>query len=305
MKLHLFALIVTCLSSTLVVGQKRLELNLQQGQTYTQVTNSNATIVQDLMGQQLEILIGLEGTMLFEVLKANSDSYDMSVTFGRLRMSMGSQQGSTTFDSNDPAEDDAYSQVLSNIIGQSFNLVMSKNGKVQQIENLDRVWEAALADRDVTASERQQILNQLNQTYGAKAMKGNIEMVTAIFPDGPVNPGDTWRTEADLNAGMEGRITTQYSFDGQEADHYLLTGRGNIETVNKDQYINTNGLDLKFDMSGTVDSQVKVDRSSGWISTATIVQSIEGKADMKANEQMPNGLSIPMKIKSELNITDR
>lgn len=286
------------------VSQVDLRLNLEEGKSYTQNTQSNASIVQNLMGQEIKIDVGLKGQMTFTVDKANQDNYEMTVRFDNLMMSMGSLQGKTEFDSENPKEGDAYSQILSNVIGKPFNITMSKTGEIVDIKNMDQVWESAFADQNISATEKAQILSQLNQTYGAKAMKGNIEMVTAIFPESKVNLGDTWTNSVRLASGMEGELKTEYTYEGTENGLNKISGKGAIETLDKDAYLNVNGLDLKFDMTGSMNSEIKVDQSSGWIVEATINQTIDGTASMKGNEQMPNGLTIPMKINTEMNVSN-
>ena len=53
-----------------------------------------------------------------------------------------------------------------------------------------------------------------------------------------------------------------------------------------------------------MDSEIKVDKNTGWIIEAIINQSITGDAYIKENPQLPNGMKIPMTMINEMVITD-
>ncbi|MEM9328431.1 MAG: DUF6263 family protein [Bacteroidota bacterium] len=305
MKSRKLLFILLTLFASMGYGQVRLELNLEEGASYRQITNSDATIVQDLMGQSLEINVSLIGEMQFTVREATSDHYLMDVTFERMQMTMGSPQGSASFDSDNPQESDPMSNVLSSITGNPFEIKMSKTGKVLEINKVDQLWESAFEDQALSPADKQRVMGQLNQTYGAEALKGNIEMVTAIFPETAVSKGDSWSTTTQLSSGMQGTAITTYTFNGSEGDRHLLTGSGTIESSDNEEYINTNGVDLKFNMSGQMESSIEIEKSTGWIKVATVNQTIEGTAQMKGNEQLPDGLTIPMKIQNSQKTTDQ
>jgi len=145
---------------------------------------------------------------------------------------------------------------------------------------------------------------QIINAYGGKALKGNIESVTAIYPDNPVGIGDQWTVNTNLEAGMTGKVTSDYEFVELAEDYALIKGESTIETADKDAYIESNGMPMKFDMNGSMTSEIKVEKKSGWIVEALIHQEMEGVAHIKENEQLPEGMKIPMSISSESKITN-
>ncbi len=285
-------------------AQTKLELNLTEGETYKQSTLNEASITQELMGQSIEITLGVSSTMSFTVTSANRNDYDMNVTFEKMNLSMGSLQGKMEFDSENPAEDDSFSQIMSGVIGQSFKVKMAKTGKILDISGVEEMWEASFANQNTSAAEKAQIMTQLNQTYGKESIKGNIEMVTAIFPEGKVRNGDQWTNNVNINAGMKGVATTNYTYEGMQGDQHQISGSGTIVTSDEGATINTNGIELTMDLNGTMESAISVDAATGWIVDAKINQKIDGNASMAGNDQMPNGLTIPMKIRNEMTITN-
>ncbi|MDW3192707.1 MAG: DUF6263 family protein [Cytophagales bacterium] len=287
-----------------IQAQQKLQLNLKAGESYKQVTFNDASITQEIMGQSMEINLAVNSSMIFKVVNANRDDYDMEVSFESMKLSMGSMQATMEFDSENPEEGDAFSQIMSGVIGKSFNIKMSKSGKVLELSGIEAMWEAAFSDQNISAAEKAQIMTQLNQTYGSEAVKGNIEMVSAIFPEQKVSKGDQWTNEVNINSGMKGIAETTYTYEGKQGDQYQITGSGTIVTSEEGATINTNGMELTMDLKGTMESAISVDAGTGWIVQATINQKIDGAANMAGNAQMPNGLSIPMKIRNEMSITN-
>ena len=301
--------ITSCLAVFLLVtaisqAQQKLQLNLKKGRSYKQVTYNDASITQNIMGQDLKITLGVQSTMTFLVVNANRNDYDMEVSFDNMNLSMGSLQGNLEFDSENPADDDAYSQIMSGVVGESFHIKMSRSGKVLEISGIEAIWEAAFADQNISGSEKAQIMTQLNQTYGSDAIKGNIEMVTAIFPEDKVSQGDRWTSEVEVNSGAKAIATNTYVYKGTQDGLHQIAGSGTITTSKEGTVINTNGMELTMNLNGTIESEISVNAASGWIVKARINQKIDGTADIAGNAQMPDGFSIPMKIRNEMTITN-
>lgn len=303
-KITLYISALLLFVSTTTQAQQKLELNLKQGAAYKQVTLNDASIKQNIMGQDLEITLGVSSTMTFQVVSDNRNDYDMKVSFDNMKLSMGSMQGTVEFDSESPDQDDAFSQIMSGVVGQSFNVKMSKSGKVLELSGVEAMWEAAFADQNISEAEKAQIMAQLNQTYGSDAIKGNIEMVSAIFPEDKVSTGDQWTNEVNINSGAKAVAKTTYTYNGIENGLHQIDGSGTITTAEDGATVVTNGMELNMDLNGSMESTISVDAATGWIVEAKINQKIDGTANVAANEQLPTGLSIPMEIRNEMIITN-
>lgn len=64
-------------------------------------------------------------------------------------------------------------------------------------------------------------------------------------------------------------------------------------------------MPLKYDMSGTMISEIKVNRKSGWVIESKINQTLKGTSQIKDNPKMPGGITIPMTMINEMTITDK
>ena len=302
-----FSLILLSIVLTVCQAQEtNLALNLEKGKEYRQVANSKVTLIQEFNGQKTNIGVTINGGALYRVTSVNPSDYDLDVKYESLSMMMELPQGKMEFSSDKKDESNILSQLLSKMTGHVFKVKMAKNGKVLEVKNVESLIESLFEDfSDIPENQLAQIKAQLINAYGTDAFKGNIEMVTAIFPDNPVNKGDHWTIKTNLKSGgMSAQMTTDYQLMELTSDYAMLRGNSIMETANNDTYIESNGMQMKYDMSGTMISEIKVDRTSGWIIEANLNQEIKGNTYIKENPQMPNGMKIPMTMINEMTMTD-
>ncbi len=281
--------------------KSELVLKLEKDVEYIQSTNSEATIIQEINGQKINMVMTIRGTMSYLVKTVNNDSFDMDVAYKNLSMSMQLPQGLMEFSSEKKDERDIFSLILSKMKNKEFQVTMTKYGKISEIRNIEALFESAFRSLpEITEDQLTQIKTQLLKAYGEEAFKGNIEMVTAIYPNKKVKKGDEWVINTKLESGMSANMTTTYKFSDSAKEHYLIIGKSKIETADKDAYIQSNGMPMKFDLSGSMISNIKIDKKSGWIIEAKIDQDIQGDTHIKENPQMPNGMKIPMVMKNKM-----
>lgn len=278
-----------------------LSLKLEKGKEYKQIMNSKATIIQQINGQKINMTMTIIGTMTFLVKDISESNFIIDTKFEKLSMSMQMPQGTIDFSSEKNDPNDIFSAVLSAMKNKTFEVKMNKTGKITEVNNVEALWETAINQfGQISEMQKEQIKAQIMKAYGGKAVKGNIEMVTAIFPDQPVNKGDKWTINTELESGMSAKMITNYEFTELTSDYALINGNSIIETSDKDAYIESNGMPVKYNLTGSMLSEIKVDKNTGWIIEAKIHQEIKGDAFIKENPQVPNGMKIPMTMINEM-----
>jgi hypothetical protein len=291
--LHLFA------------QKHEIGFNLQVGETYYHIMQSESTVQEQINGQENTIAMSITGKTAFTVTGVKDSAYEMSVNYLQLSLSIKSPQGERSFSSEKNDSADIVSAILAFIKNKSFLITMTKEGRIIQVKNLDTVFDDILDNNTkLVTAQRQQIKAQLMQAFGEKSFKSNFEMVTAIYPHTAVKTGDTWTVENQLETVMEGSLRTTYQYT-EAADNYnMITGNGKMETADKDAYIQVNGMPVKYNLSGTINSTIKVDNKTGWIIESKIGQNISGSAEIKDNPNLPGGLTIPMVFESKMTYSD-
>ena len=282
-----------------------LGLNLKVGETYSQNYISKSTIIQTISGQEQSIKMEITGGMDFLVNENFGDRYSMSASYSSLIMKMDSPMGEMIFSSKNESAD-MLSSIMKNVIGKEFNIEMSKDGAILNIENLDVIFDGMFESfPELPEVQKQQILAQLQQAYGEKAFKGNIEMITAIFPNKEVNVGDSWKNSVKLESGMSGYMNNTFTLIDINSEGIFIEGTSQIITENKDAYVEVNGMPTRYDLVGKMKTSYKLDPQSNWIVEGRIEQEISGDVQIKDNPNLPGGMSIPMIIKNDMTIGNR
>lgn len=249
----------------------------------------------------MDIVMLVTGEMKYVVMGVTPTAYNIDVTYESMSMEMQMPQATMKFSSINPSAEDMFSQVLAGMTNKPFQVELSKNGKVLSVKNVGTLFETAF-DKfpNVTAEQKDQVKNQLEQSYGEKSFAANMEMMFAIYPDKPVKMGEKWTIEGKLKSSITANVSSTYQYVEDGADFRKIHGTSTITADDTGEYIKSNGVDLRFSMNGTMTSDIKVDKKTGWVLEAKVTQDITGEAHVKGNEQMPDGMSIPMTIKTEV-----
>ena len=303
---NLLVLILGMLILTSCQNQKiELSLNLEKGKEYKQLTNSKATIIQNVNGQEMKMVMTIKGNMSFLVKEVTDKDFQMEVKYKNLSMTMQLPQGTMEFSSEKNDDHDIFSMILAEMKNNPFQIRMTKKGKITEVKNIELLFESVFSKFPQIPKEQiAQTKSQLMKAYGEDAFKGNMEMVTAIFPNKSVFKGDNWVIKTKLESGMSADMTTTYEYSGKTSDYYLIMGDSKIVTADKDAYIESNGMPMKYDLTGDMLSEIKIDKSSGWIIEAKIKQEIKGDVYVKDNPKIPNGMKIPMIMKNDMVVTN-
>lgn len=305
--LNVIVLGLVCLTSC--QSQKEtLELNLIKGEVYRQNMISNASVVQTLEGQQIKMDMSIGGNMTYRVLDIQDGLYEMDVRYESLTMKVSHPLYGVVMeiDTKKNDESDMVSKIFGMITDKPFLVKMTKTGKVTEVKDVELLF-SDMFDTfpELDDNQKQQIKDQMMQAYGEKAFKGNLEMCSAIFPDVPVSKGEKWNVKTQLESGFSANMETVYQLNDITDSHFQIIGNSTVETADKEAYIESNGMPMKYDMAGTMVSDIKIDKVTGWVLSAEISQSISGTASIKGNPQMPGGLVIPMTMDTEMTISNK
>lgn len=296
----IFALILMFVLTNSHAQKKELRLNLEKGHTYNHKSKTNTTVSQDVNGKITNIVMEISGSTSFLVNSVTNNGYDMMVKIDSMGMSMQMPNGVLEFNSEKTDTTNILSMLLSKMTNIPFEVKMTRSGKVTEVNNYDKVWELAISQFPQIPQEQvEQIKNQIMKAFGEKALKGNIEMTSAIFPDKPVATGDSWTITTNLETVMSTKMITTYTYKEKTKEYILINGVSKIDTKDKDAYVEINGMSFRYDLTGTMNSAIKIDLQSGWILNSENSQEITGDMYINPNAQIPNGMKVPMSVISQ------
>ncbi|MFC0516976.1 DUF6263 family protein [Mucilaginibacter angelicae] len=304
MKKILFAGVLAIISIAAHAQKVKPALKLTKGDTYYLVTSSVSEINQNMNGQANNINLNVGSKLSFKVLNADDSLYYMEVNYMILTMKMQLPTGNVAFDSNKKDAADVVSSLLAGLTNKPFTARITKTGKVRAVDNIE-VMISSVIDGFPQAQgvQKEQLKTQLLQTFGSATIKGNIEMIMAIFPDKAVSKNDEWHVNTDIGGTMAAKLASVYRLVDVTPQNYVIHGEASINSDPAIDYKAMMGVAMKYNIKGTMVSDIKTDKITGWVTESNIKQVIDGTIDIKDSPQTPGGLSFPMSAKTETVIT--
>lgn len=297
-----FTLLLATIIITSIQSQTAdLSLNLEKGKEYKQTSNSNSRVLMNVMGQEMNISRTVNVITSFLVKDINKDGYIMEAKYEKLSMFMKMLQGGEVEISSEEVDANnlLIASLLEKIKGMSFEITMSKTGKITEVKNCEAIMETFVEGFDQLPEEkREEMKDQIKDAYGDEAIKSSMEMITGIFTDKPVKKGDKWKLNTSIESGMSMNLASEYELVELTSDYALIKGNATVVTPDKEANAITSIMPMQFDVAGTSLSEIKVDVKTGWIISAKITQDIQGEASMLESpltkDQMPEDVSEEM-----------
>jgi len=187
-----------------VFGQKqKLGFNLAIGQMYYQTMKSSTSIeLQNINGPKVNFDLIVSGKIAFTITDLKDSIYNITASFQQLssltKLPFG---GDISFTSDKKDEKDTFSNVLNAVIDKPFLIKMATLGKIVEIKDIDSIFEQALEKfPELSLAQKLQFKGQFMQSFGENVFKENLEMVTAIYSNNPVEKGDTWTIKREFES---------------------------------------------------------------------------------------------------------
>ncbi len=281
-----------------------LQLHLSKGNTYHHTIYGSSKITETIDGKEINIDAGLGGTTSYEIIDLIDTSYITKVRYKNLQMRMKVQDKTFEFNSDATDNSDKVSKILAHFINIPFSVEMSIKGRLNKVENIDTVFRDVVnAIPDLSEEQKQKMMTQLLNACGEKAFKGNFNMMTAMFPSRKVNKGDKWIVNTELELLQAANLEITYKLTDIGDDYYQIHGESTMKNVNKDAYVQVNGMPVKYDLSGSMITNLKLSKTTGWIIEGTIKQEMKGNMEFKDTEQVPGGMIVPIYYVNDIKVS--
>lgn len=299
------AFILSLFSLSIVHAQEiNLQLKLKEGETYSQVQTSKLIIDQTINGQNTETEMTIAGKTSYHVNTLKDSVYSMDISFDSLSLEMETPQGSIQF-SSESENSEIMGRVLKALTHQPISARMTWRGKFLEVRSNTIIEKVVNQFQELGEAQRMQIKQQLEQAWGEEPFKSSFEMLSAVYPNQNVKVGDTWPILSQLKSTVLLNVVAVYTFTKSSGEGNAI--HGDIKLLPADSTVTAviNGLPIVYDLSGTMTSDIVLDKQTSWISKASMSQTISGTATIKDNEQVPGGLVIPMTMKTQTILSEK
>lgn len=282
-------------------------LNLEKGSTYTSNQVNNTSIDQTIQGQDIHFDMKIGAMISFKVEDIVDDVYVMETMYENMHMSMKNSFINIDIDTRNEQADSInifagiMHTIMKNIMNKPFTVKMDKHGEIQSIDGIAAAFENAVAkvseEKEMDDQTRATVMQQLRESYGDEAFKSSFEIYMNFYPEQPVEVKDTWNKKIEMKSTVTGTYDVTYTLNSIDKGQYNITGEGKFNSEN-DDYSLVSGMQMKYNMTGGYNVDMKVSKKTGWIEEASIEQTLEGDVDVKPSEQLPDGMTFPMSMKA-------
>lgn len=299
----LLIILVVLLSSIIIsscninLNKVHLRLRLKEGKTYYIKTVVNQKISQKTGRQQENITQKIGTGYAFKVKDIEDNGVtSVKVTFNSISLKEERSTGTIEYDSsNPPAVIPPVAATYASLIGQSFSMQISPEGKINSIQGMEPIIKIIMKKLDLPKSQEQ----YLRDKFGDKVLKENMENILAIYPNKPVGIGHSWTKKAIISKRLPMVLDNNYRLKERKNGITVLEVRSRIKPSSVP--IKMGSVKLSYDISGTQKGSVKLQESTGWIIHGKLSQQLSGQAKVE-DPKLSRPLFFPISVEGTIDI---
>jgi len=295
------------IATTCAYAQKtKLQLNLQKDSTYNITMSAKMDIDQLIHGTHQIVKTTITGVMSHKVVSIQDTLYNMDVTYKSLVMNIEMGEKTISLSSQDSDTSNIMSKAMRNMTGNTFTIIMSKRGQIITVKNTERLFAGVFKGFPaIDEQKKAQLIAQLQQSFGDKSIKGNLQESFVIFPKSQVDIKSNWTNQTYLEAAaISAKTQTTYTLDGVTDDAYEISGTAVIMANKVPEFKNSNKFFMRLlNVAGDNITKVKINKKTGWIIQSNVKKHIKGDVELKQTLDGPILITYPMVIDGDLNTT--
>jgi len=274
-----------------------LEYKLEKDAVFIIKQDAKQVITQELEGASHELTNTINGILEFRVLAERDSTYDIALTFKDLNLLMTSSiQGELmNVKAKEVNKDNMQSQIFNSLLNRPVQMLLAKNGDILEVNGGDslvvKMTEASGLEDEFSLN---MMKKSLEKEFGSEALSNSYKQMTFIYPSKKVNIGDSWQNEytGKLNA------SNIWTLEALSQNNANISGTAEV-TMDVIEPATT------MKLSGTQNTQITTDVSSGFIQKMTVEGLSKGASTMTqmGDQEIPTTItsSITYELVNELN----
>jgi hypothetical protein len=296
--------VVGCLILVFLCGSgaaaTELQWKLAKGKTYYQRDVVVQQIIQTVMGQEQKIdqTIGL-GYKL-QVLDVDAQG-NMRIRYTYLwsRLKQVNPMAKIDYDSSKESPVPTGAESFAALIGQSYTVKMTPKGKILDVNGVEQVREAVLKKLSPGAAAAMG-MNPVTEYLNSETLRQMTEAAMAIYPDKPVNPGESWSKEITMTVTFKMVIQSKWTLQKEDGGVATIALAATMRTDPNAATVEAEGMKMRFVLSGPQEGTLQVSEATGLITTAKEHSQLKGDMQILSAADAPPTMSIPMTIDTQI-----
>lgn len=298
-----FALSLLFISINCFAQKQIITLNLKKDSTYYMSSSATLTITEEIPGQTQVISTVISGKMAHKVIAIRDSIYEMEVTYKSLSMHMD-LPGGKSLNMNTDVDDgnNLFTKVMRSILEKPFIVVINKKAQVLEVRNTEALYSDITKNiPQATEVQKAQFKSQMEQSFGEKAFRGTFQDAFAVFPVAAVGLNDRWAANTSIESMISIGIKTTYTLQEITDKAYQIHGDAVVSSPANPEFKQLNGMPIRYvNLSGTTTSDIKLDKTTGWVNQSKVTKLIKGTVEIKDNPTIPGGTTFPITIAGDI-----
>lgn len=286
-----------------------LKLNLKAGDSHEMKMVQIQDITQTVNGQEMKMKQTQEMILGVDCLSVDQDGVmDVKMAYKSMKMTIESPMGKMEFDSTNPKPADSnkpqekmMAGIFSAMVGSEFQMKVKPTGETFDVRGISEMMNKL--KQQMPAEQMQGAEKMIDKMFDESQIKELTGNMMNMYPENKVAIGDSWYDTKSINFMLPIDIDTTYMLKN------LKDGTAVIDVVSKmDMGDTSKPLDIdpnnkmSMQLSGTMNGTNEVDVNTGLTKKGNMTMNFSGMLKMEANEQMPEGMTIPMTIKGDITV---
>jgi hypothetical protein len=277
----------------------RLEWKLAKGKTYYQKAVMDQQITQTVMEQEQKMEQAFGIGQKLQVLDVDAQgNMRIQHTYLWTRVKQNNPMIQVDYDSSQSSPVPAGAEGFAALVGQSYTIKLTPQGKVLDVNGVEQVREAVLKKLPggVDALE----MNPVAMYIDKERVKQMTESNMGIYPDKPVSPGDSWSREMTVMMGWRIIVQSKWTLQKEGAGVATIGVASTLRFDPSGPPMEAAGMTLKGELTGTQEGTLQVVEATGLVAVSKQRQQLKGEIKAITTPDQPPMMVMPMIINTEL-----
>ncbi len=280
-----------------------LQLKLAEGKTYYQRTVIDQHMVQTVMNMQQVMDQSMGTGVKMDVLDVDGQgNMRIRSTYNWSMSKRTGPMGTLDYDSAKQPTPPAGAEPFAALVGQGYVIRISPKGEVLDVNGVEEL-QAAVRKKLPPGAEADPALGALNQYLDKNAIKQMVESSLSVYPDNPVEVGESWSRKKVMSPMFELTIDSKWTLQKREAGIATIAATSSLRS-NANKPVEAGGMKMIFDLAGTQDGTIRMQEATGMIVSGQAQQQLKGEIKVGDSAQGPPMMAIPCvfdtKVKVEM-----
>ena len=283
-------------------AEKPIQLRLEKGKTYTQVSNINSKVSQFVQGMSIDIEMSIVSTTSYKVLDVKDTLLFAEVSFSSLKTTVKSPMGVQELSSDSKNVNDPSSKLMQELTKNPFKVTLTQSGRVVEIDANTAIEKAVNSVVALSDDQKAMVKGQFFEQFGNAAIRQNLENTFSYYPPKNVK-GEKWNSVQKIKTSLALVLNNENEVTDVNNENVTVKYVGEMSSPENAEPANLNGMSAKYAINGTTEGDVTIDVKTGWIIKSTFSQNLKGNLEFLPNAQMPNGMQVPITITNTGSVT--